>query len=577
MKRNENIHYDNASQRLKASSHIFNVGSKEVKRRTLERLKPIFSSLHNDGKIHIHDLDTYSYTYNCLQMDVLQSFPYDRFNQFSDFRKISGIFDHYRNLILKLGHEQSGGIGFPNFDKEITVIFNRLNMEDNPTNRQVLRDSIESFIDWINETHERNCQYTFYVTLNLGLCTQEIGRFATRAAIEYFMNSSSDIIKPNIIFKVKKGVNYLPMDPNYDLFELAVKSTCKKMIPTYILFDSKSNEMWDPEKVAIMGCRTKVVANLFGEPRSIGRANIAYVTINLPRIALEIDRDFPDLSIDDKFKIFKQKWTETAVIVKDILLDRYNGLLKLKPEDFPCNYRFNLWIRDFKTADSLEEIFKTGTLSIGFIGLSEAVEVLSGEKYYSSHENYLRAIDFVKYMRNIIDGFRDKYNLNFTLLASSGEFISGRFPAIDRNYFNHSVIEKGFYTNSFHVDVDSGLHPLKKIMLEGPFHLLCNGGCISYVEFSSAPLNNTEAVKEIIEAAINNGVNYLGINFPLDHCRNCGYSGTFDSCPRCGGVDIHRIRRVSGYLEDLDFFTVGKKAEVAHRTPNLCINHKGRR
>ena len=570
-----NIKYDNASQRLKASSHIFNIGSKEAKRRALEKMNPIFSSLHKEGKIHIHDLETYKYTYNCLQMDVLRDFPYERFQNISDFRKISSIFDHYQNLILKLGHEQSGGIGFPNFDEEIAVIFQRLDLEDNDTNRQILKDSIESFIDWLNENHERNCQYSFYVTINLGLCTQELGRFATHSAIEYFMKSSLDVIKPNIIFKIKKGVNYLPGDPNYDLFQLAVRSTCKKMIPTYLLFDSRSNEMWDPKKVAIMGCRTKVVANLYGEPRSIGRANIDYISINLPRIALEIDRDNPDSSVNEKFKMFKEKWTETAITVKDVLLDRYHGLLKLKPEDFPCNYRFNLWIREFETAGSLEEIFKNGTLSVGFIGLSEAVEVLSGEKYYSSNENYAQALDILKHMRNDVDGFIEKYSLNFTLLASSGEFISGRFPSLDKEYFDHPMIKKEFYTNSFHVDVDSGLHPVQKIIFEGPFHIYANGGCISYVEFSSAPLNNTEAVEEVIEAGIDNGVNYLGINFPLDECKNCGEMGTFDLCTKCGSDDIYRIRRVSGYLEELDFFTAGKKAEVANRTPNARMNQQG--
>ena len=213
---------------MKASSHIFNIGSREAKRRTLERLDPRYSALHNEGKIHIHDLETYNYTYNCLQMDVLQGFPYEQFSGFSDFRKISGIFGHYQNLILKLGHEQSGGIGFPNFDEELAVLFERLGLEDTDNNRHILQDSIGSFIDWLNENHERNCQYSFYVTLNLGLSIKGIGRFATRSAIDYFMNSTLYVIKPNIIFKIKEGVNYLPEDPNYDLFHLAVKSTCKK-------------------------------------------------------------------------------------------------------------------------------------------------------------------------------------------------------------------------------------------------------------------------------------------------------------------------------------------------------------
>lgn len=574
MKGIKDIQYDNASQRMKASGYIYNVGAKEAKRRILDTIDKKYSILHREGKIHIHDLETYKYTYNCLQMDVLQGFPFKRFTNYSDFRKISEIFNHYRNLIMKLGHEQSGGIGFPNFDEEISILFEKLKIPDSDENLRVLGDNINSFIDWMNESHERNGQYSFYVTLNLGLSTCKVGRFTSKSAIEYFKDSSLDVIRPNIIFKIKRGMNYLPEDPNYDLFCLAVESTCKKMIPTYLLFDSSANEMYNSNKVAIMGCRTKVVANLFGEPRSIGRANIAYISINLPRIALEIDRDYPDMSIDEKFDLFQMRWTETAVQVKEILLDRYHRLLDLKPSDFPCNYKCSLWIQDFRTAESLEEIFKHGTLSVGFIGLSDAVEVLSGEKYYSTDENYARAITIVKHMREVVDGFMDEHHLNFTLLASSGELISGRFPGIDRDTFIHPIIEKGFYTNSFHVDVDSGLHPIQKIRYEGPFHIYCNGGCISYVEFSSAPLNNTEAVKEVIEAGISYGVNYLGVNFPLDECRNCGELGTFDDCTRCGSKDIYRIRRVSGYLEELEFFTAGKKAEVAHRRPNACIGDK---
>ena len=253
-------------------------------------------------------------------------------------------------------------------------------------------------------------------------------------------------------------------------------------------------------------------------------------------------------------------------------MDRYHGLTKLRPEDFPCNYRFHLWIQDFKTAKSMEDIFKNGTLSLGFIGLSEAMEVLTGEKYYSSSHNHKHAIEFVKYMREVIDIFIQEYHLNFTLLASSGEYISGRFPEIDKKLFNNPIVNKGFYTNSFHVDVDSGLHPIQKIQYEGPFHIFANGGCISYVEFSSAPLNNTEAVREVIDAGIKYGVNYLGVNFPLDECRNCGKLGTFDNCSKCDSEDIYRVRRVSGYLEDVNFFTTGKKAEVAHRKPNVYIN-----
>lgn len=567
------IQFDNAAQRRTYVGYVYEAGTKIIQKQVLDDLDEKYSNLHKEGKIHIHDLEAYGQTYNCLQMDILQGFPYDKLKLFSNFRKITEIFNHYKNVIVKLGNEQSGGMGFPNFDEELDILFTRLDIPNTEENLQVLKDSIESFINWLNDARERCGQVTYYVTLNLGLATSKVGRFATQTTIEYFKDSSLDIIKPNIIFKVKKGVNYLPEDKNYDLFCLAVESTCMKMIPTYLLFDSKSNVNYDPKKVAIMGCRTKVVENRFGEDSSVGRVNIDYITINLPRIALDVDKRYPKISVDEKVKFFKEKWSDTAILVKDILLDRYYRLLKMDPDDFSANHEFNLQVEDFKTTKSLEEIFKNGTLSIGFIGLSEVIEILTGEKYYSSKMNHAIALDIVQHMKQVVDRYREDINLNFTLLASSGEYISGRFPSIDENYFNHKILEKGFYTNSFHVDVDSHINPLEKIRFEGPFHIYANGGCISYVEFSSAPLTNTESVNEVIEAGIINGVNYLGVNFPLDNCRICGELGTFDNCPKCGSKDIFRIRRVSGYLEELEFFTAGKKAELGHRRPNACINN----
>ncbi len=345
--------------------------------------------------------------------------------------------------------------------------------------------------------------------------------------------------------------------------------TCKKMIPTYFLGDSNHNLKIDPFKIALMGCRSKVYQNEHGEDTTIGRANIVYNTINLPRIALEIEKVNSELTKDEKVRLFKEKWQEIAEIVKDLLFDRYYKICKLDADDFSANLQYNLRIIDISKVDSMEEVFKNGTLSIGFIGLSETIELLTGEKYFASEENHKIAIDIIKMMKNTIDRYRKEYNMNFSLLGTSGEFISGRFPSVDKKYFSHPLIDKNFYTNSFHVDVDSGLNSFEKLRFEGVFHKFCNGGCISYLEFQSAPLNNVEAISELIEYAIKQDINYLGFNFPMDRCLDCSTTGTFDDCGKCGSNNIQRIRRVSGYLEDSEFFTQGKKAEVAYRKPNI--------
>ncbi len=280
------IQYENAAQRKTYVGYVYKAGTEIIKEKILNELDEKYSLLHREGQIHIHDLEAYGQTYNCLQMDVLQGFPYNKFTNYSNYRKINEIFNHFKDLIVKLGNEQSGGIGFPNFDEEVAILFEKLNIPENEDIFLILKDSIESFIEWINNARERCGQVTYYVTLNLGLSTKKVGKFTSRSVIEYFKDAPVELIKPNIIFKVKSGVNYNPSDSNYDIFNLALESTCKKMIPTYLLFDSEVNNNYDPWKVAIMGCRTKVANNIFGEDRSIGRGNIAYITINLPRIAL---------------------------------------------------------------------------------------------------------------------------------------------------------------------------------------------------------------------------------------------------------------------------------------------------
>lgn len=563
----KSINYEHAAQRKTFVGIVYSRGSKELKESILDGLDEKYSKLHREGKIHIHDLEAYGITYNCLTPNILTNFPFDELKDYSDSKKIIQTLNYYRHIVVGLGNEQSGGIAFANFDEQIETIFKNLKILKTETNFELLKDCIDAFLKWVNDARDRCGQVQYYLTLNLGLGTGAISRFVTSSVLTCFMESK--YIRPNIIFKIKNGINRRKQDANFDLFCLAMRCTCKKMIPTYFLGDANHNLKVDPFKIALMGCRSKVYQNGHGEDTTIGRANIVYNTINLPRIALEINDNEPDLTKDEKVNLFKKKWQETAGIVKDLLFDRYYKTCRNDPDDFPCNLQHYLMIKNLNDIKKMEEVFKHGTLAIGFIGLSETVEFLTGGKFFSSEENYELAIDIVKMMKNTIDRYRKEYSMNFSLLGTSGEFISGRFPEIDREYFSHPLIDKGFYTNSFHVDVDSGLNPFEKLRFEGPFHKFCNGGCISYVEFRSAPLNNVEAISELIEHAIRNDVNYLGFNFPLDSCRECGATGTFDTCERCGSSNILRIRRVSGYLEDVEFFTQGKKAEIKYRKPNV--------
>lgn len=562
-KQNKN---DNAANRKSYVGHIFNIGEKREKETILNSLNPEWSRLHKEGYIHIHDLDAYGLTYNCLTFDILGSFPYKKFEGLSFEDKIVGVFDFLKELLAKIGNEQSGGMSFANFDIDISTIFQNMGVIFYDF-EAVFKACIRSLILWCNNMHTRMGQTSYYVTFCIGLGTDSFARFLTQTLISCFYSAGDLIYKPNIVFKVHEGINRFPGDPNFDLLETALLCTAKKMIPTYLLCDCEADRRIDPIKLSIMGCRTRVVDDLFGREGAIGRSNIDNISINLPRLALEVDRENHDATFEAKLECFKEKWHYIAELTKDILLDRFEKTCEADIDLFPTICEYKLTCEDINQV-GLRENFKHGTLSLGFIGLSEAMEALSGKKYWNNDEVYNAALSFVRYMRNYVDELKNQYNLNFSLLATSGEYISGRFEEIDSKLFNAPIIGKGYYTNSFHVDVDSRLPAFKKLELEGPFHIYANGGCISYVELAEAPLGNAEGLDELIEIAIRAGVHYLGFNFPKDVCKQCKAAGTFDICPECGSEDIIRIRRVSGYLEIQDYFTKGKMFESKNRKTN---------
>ncbi|MBR1676234.1 MAG: anaerobic ribonucleoside-triphosphate reductase [Clostridia bacterium] len=558
---------ENAADRYSYVGEIYTIGERARKEEILNAMPQSWSDLHKKGYIHIHDLDAYGLTNNCLTFNILNDFPYNDFIDESIAKKIIGTFDYIKSLFADIGNEQSGGMALANFDKDVAEILEKTGVLINDTSKEIISACIKDLILWCNNTHTRMGQTSYYVSLNIGLGVSEFARFLSFALLDEFEKCGDLVFKPNIIFKVKKGINYYDNDVNNDLFRKALLCSARKMIPTYVLCDSVPNKDVDPEKLAIMGCRTRVVADLFGESTSVGRGNIDNISINLPRIALEVEKENMDADTAEKIQKFKLKWDKVAGIAKDILLDRFNKVCARSVSDFPINCKHNLWLKKF---DNVKEVFKHGTLSIGFIGLSEAIEVLTGKRFYIDAELYKTAIDFVKHMRTYCDRLRDQYKLNFSLLATSGELISGRFIDIDKQEFTPKtdIFSKGFYTNSFHINVDSDITAFEKIKLEGPFHEICNGGCITYVELGEAPISNDEGLREYIKCAINSGTHYLGFNFPKDVCNECGTSGVFDTCPVCGSKSITRIRRVSGYLEILDGFTKGKKYEEKHRKQN---------
>ena len=559
---------ENAANRYSYVGENYNIGEKAKKVGVLKDLKEEWGRLHEEGYIHIHDLDAYGMTYNCLTFDICRDFPFEQYIELASEEKICGVFGYLTRLFEDMGNEQSGGMALANFDCDMAYILSRLGIKMTKANKNIIAAAIRELILWCNNTHTRMGQTSYYVTLNIGLADNSFARFIAKTLIEVFEKAGDTVFKPNIVFKVKAGVNEYESDKNFDLFQKALLCSARKMIPTYLLCDCKEDKDVLPKNISVMGCRTRVVDDLFGERSSIGRGNIDNISINLPRLALEVATQCKRLEASEKIEKFTARWDELAVQVKDILLDRFEKVCSQTADKFPINAQHHLWIEDF--GKNLKDVFRHGTLSIGFIGLSEAIEILTGKKFFYNMESCICALGFVKHMRDYCDFLRNQYGLNFSLLATSGELISGRFVKIDRKKYHDgfAVFKKGFYTNSFHVEVDSGMPAFDKIEIEGLFHEYCNGGSITYVELREAPIGNDEGLREYIEHAVKSGVHYLGFNFPKDVCEKCQATGVFDRCPECGSVTVKHIRRVSGYLEILDGFTEGKKNEEKKRRTN---------
>lgn len=345
---------ENAANRYSYVGEVYNIGEKEIKNRILNGFNPEWKSLHENGYIHIHDLDAYGLTYNCLTFNILADFPYEKFKAYAVSRKITAYYDYLKSLFSDMGNEQSGGMALANYDNDTAGIFERIGV-DVFQNEELIRSCTADFIEWCNGTHTRMGQTSYYVTLNIGLAKTESARKICFILLDEFEKSGDLVYKPNIVFKVCGGVNRHETDQNFDLYKKSLLCMAKKMIPTYLLCDSAPNKDVKPENIGIMGCRTRVVANRFGENSSIGRGNIANISINLPRLALETEKEYSDAADERKIEIFIEKWNRIAAITKEILLDRYYKVCSRKLYDFPINTKHNLWLREF---DDCAEVFK---------------------------------------------------------------------------------------------------------------------------------------------------------------------------------------------------------------------------
>ena len=510
--------------------------------------------------------------------------------------------------------------------------------------------AMEGFIHNLNTMHSRGGNQVVFSSINYGTDTSEEGRMVIvelLRATEKGLGKGETPIFPIQIFKVKEGLNYSEKDYNYvmgnyeeimknveklynfvdenvensvekcktykqninfetknfDLLLLSTRVTSKRLFPNYVFLDTNfnKNEKWDFEdekkykyEIATMGCRTRVFDNVNGEKTSIGRGNLSFTSINLPRIAIEVKKEIEkninknnndklysveinsqENNILNKNEIikneFKKRVKEMSEVVAEQLFERYNYQKIAFGKQFPFMKANNLWkgMEDIDFNEKVGDVINSGSLSIGFVGGYNAMYALFGESHGKSQLAYETLIETIEEMNKIAAKFTEKYHLNYSVLGTPAESLAGRFLVIDRKEFGviENVTDKEYYVNSFHIDVKEKISIFEKIKKEAPFHNLTRGGHITYVELDGEAKKNTSVILKIVKAMKDNEIGYGSINHPVDKCRNCGIETIiYDECPCCKSKDISRVRRITGYLTgDLSSWNSAKRAEERDR------------
>lgn len=438
--------------------------------------------------------------------------------------------------------------------------------------------AMEALVHNLNTMNSRAGAQIPFSSINYGTDTSPEGRMVIKnvlLATEAGLGNGETPIFPIHIFKVKDGLNYNEGDPNYDLFKLACRVSAKRLFPNFSFIDAPYNlQYYKPgdynTEIAYMGCRTRVIGNVYDPTREIvtGRGNLSFTSINLPRLGI--------LAGGDIVKFFEMLEDRMNLVV-DQLLYRFKIQSQKKVKNYPFLMGQGIWIDSEKLNpnDTIGEVLKHGTLSVGFIGLAECLKALIGVHHGESKEAQELGLRIIGRMRARMDEESKKTGLNFSLLATPAEGLSGRFVKIDRKKFGkiEGVTDREYYTNSFHIPVYFPINAFRKIKLEAPYHALTNAGHISYVELDGDPLQNLEAFEQIIRCMKESGIGYGSINHPVDRDPCCGYTGIIgDVCPKCGRSDhgdntrFERIRRITGYLVGtVDRFNNGKRAEERDR------------
>ena len=578
---------DNANVGNNFSAKLLRIASESNKWHNLYNMPKYLAKAHEVGEVYFHDLDSYNLSINCLHIptgEVLKRGFNTGYGTIKSPKRIETAAELSCILLQSTQNDMFGGQSHPDFDNDMAEFIEPTRVEireelisygiDGEKLEKIVEEKLKSRVHQamqgvvynLNTMHSRAGSQVPFSSINLGIPNSKDAALVCEIFLKEYekgLGKGEQPIFPNIIFRVKKGVNREIEDPYYYLYKLACEVASKRMNPTFMNIDADFNkEYYDRGYIpATMGCRTYLMKNVNGEPGCKGRGNIAPVTINLPRIGIDANKD-----INKFFNILEKR----LILAKEALLHRYSVLKNLRVKDLPFVVGQGLMkgSEGLKAEDSIEPILKQGTWAIGFIGLAETLYSLLGCHHGESEEARQLGIRIVGFIREYVDRLVEETKLNWSCYATPAEGLSGKFIKHDKKIFGiiKGVTDKEYYTNSFHIPVNYNISIKDKIDIEAPYHKLCNAGHISYIEVDDSP--SAENIMNIINYAYKyTNISYIGINFHIRYCKDCGESLTSNEskCPKCNSRNIQGISRVTGYLSLDERFGPGKYEERVDR------------
>ena len=471
--------------------------------------------------------------------------------------------------------------------KELDGLEGDERLRQHAVNKTVNRvhQAMEAFIHNMNTIHSRGGNQVVFSSINYGTDTSAEGRCIIRELLKSTyegVGNGETAIFPIQIWKKKRGVNYLREDRNYDLYQLACKVTARRFFPNFLNLDAtfNQNSNWkadDPERylweVATMGCRTRVFENRFGPKTSVARGNLSFTTINIVKLAIEC---MEIAGKEERINAFFAKLDHILEVTAKQLDDRFQFQKTAFAKQFPL-LMTKLWIDcdKLQPTDTIESVLNQGTLGIGFIGLAECLKALVGKHHGESEESQALGLKIITYMRDRVNDFSERYQHNYSLLATPAEGLSGRFTKFDRKRFGviDGITDRDYYTNSNHVPVYYKCSALHKAQIEAPYHDLTRGGHIFYVEIDGDATHNPDVISGVVDMMDKYNMGYGSVNHNRNRCMDCGYENAeaeMECCPKCGSRHIDRLQRITGYLVGTtDRWNQGKLAELNDRVTHI--------